>query len=453
MFGNKKTENIKKQDANKILSNKISTWENSNIKEDLNKAKNKNKKQDIEKQLNKNSTSSEIADFVIETIKEKKGYLTLDNSDLIYYEDSFYKDKKITKIKMNYIIRNIIDKLEIKTTKSFSIEIFEIIVEKINDKIELKKIKSFEKVKKDIDLNRDSEYILPSNEGIIFGTFDEIIGYEDAKQEVMEDLIFWIKFPDTYKKRNAKKNVGSLFYGISGTGKSATALAFKKELAKKGFDFDYVYIQTQELASGQVSESAGKIADFFSNIRKNKKAVLLLMDEIDYLCKKRNDQAFVTERTTEFLKQLGSNYDNSNFYIIGTTNKPESIDEAMLENVRLTRKYLFNVPNLEERKKFVEKFITNNDLNIKIETNEKDLIYVIAKNTENFTGAKFNELLVNCIHLLNRKEINEQKGIITMDELFDILANISPDRKITTQIKQLKRWNTKKKAHNFNNIA
>jgi len=408
-------------------------------------------KQISEKKLGNDSTPSDIANFVIKSVKKNNGNLTLSDNSLIYYDKSRIEDKKGTKIKINNIIRNIINELDIIAKKSFFTEVFEIMTEKIYEKIESKKVKSFEKAKKYVDLNKDenSEYILPSNEGIVFGTFDEIIGYDKVKQEVMEDLIFWIKFPDTYKRRNAKKNVGSLFYGISGTGKSATALAFKKELEKKGFDFDYVYVQTQELASGQISESAAKISDFISHIRKNKKPVLLLMDEIDYLCKRRNDQAFVTERTTEFLKQLGSNYDNNNFYIIGTTNKPETIDEAMLENVRLTRKYLFNVPNLDEREAFVEKFITNNDLNIEIKTNEEDLINIIAKNTENFTGAKFNELLVNCIHLLNRKELNEEESIIETNELFEILADIKPKREITKQIRALKQWNAQKKIDIF----
>ena len=407
--------------------------------QDLNEEKINTKNGD--KNLDYDLTSSIIADMVIEVIKNTNdtSNLTIDNNKLIYYDKTHYENKEKTKSRIESIIQVIMDKAKIEVKDVFIKEIVNTIKRRIYSEME-----SFEKIKKNIELDGDKnlEYIPHSNDGIIFGNFDEIIGYEKAKKEVMEDLTFWIKYPDEYKKRGLKRHIGSIFYGIGGTGKTVTALAFKDELTKKGFSVEYVYVKTQELSSGQVSESSRKISDFFINLRRSEKPILVLMDEIDFLCKKRNDQALSTERTTEFLRQLGG-FDNSKIYIIGTTNKPNTIDDAMLRTGRFSRKYLFDVPSFEERKEFVEKYLMNKDLNIEMKTSEEDMIEIIAKRTNYLTGSDFNQILEDCINLMMRKKESEEADIITINELHNIISENAPRRNIVVDVKGLRNWGKK----------
>lgn len=443
-----------KKDAvrNKNSINKIFANRKKEIESSISEKKN-------DKKFYYDLTSSFISNSVIEIIQgksnenngknneknnkennEKKGNLTIDdNDDLIYYDKSYYENAKNTKRRIEAIIQMFMDKAGIELKEVFVKEVFKIIKRKVYFEME-----SFEEIKKNIELSNDKSlvYIPHSNEGIIFGTFDEIIGYEKAKKEVMEDLTFWIKYPDEYKRRGLKRHIGSIFYGIGGTGKTITALAFKNELTKKGFDVEYIYVKTQELSSGQVAESSRKISDFFANLRRSEKPILVLMDEIDFLCKKRNDQALSTERTTELLRQLGG-FDNSKIYIIGTTNKPNTIDDAMLRTGRFSRKYLFDVPNLEERKEFIKKYLMNKDLNIETKISEEDMVEIIAKRTNYLTGSDFNQILEDCINLIIRKRENKESNIITIDELHGIISENAPRSNIKVEVTNLRSWGKK----------
>lgn len=408
-------------------------------------------------------TPSFIADAIIDIIQNKddensendknnennensnadEGNLTIDdNDDLIYYEKSYYEDAKRTKQRIEAIVQMFMDKAKIELKDAFIKDVLKIIKRRIYLEME-----PFEEIKKNVDSkgNKNIKYVPHSNEGIIFGNFDEIIGYEKAKQEVMEDLTFWIKYPNEYTKRGLKRHIGSVFYGIGGTGKTVTALAFKNELSKKGFDVEYVYVKTQELSSGQVSKSSEKISDFFANLRRSEKPILILMDEIDFLCKKRNDQALSTERTTEFLRQLGG-FDNSNIYIIGTTNKPDSIDDAMLRTGRFSRKYLFDVPDIGERVEFVKRYILNKDLNIELKTSETNMAEIIGKRTNFFTGSDFNQILEDCINLMMRRKENKKEEIITIDDLYTIIHENAPRSNIGIEVKNLRKWGKKVKT-------
>jgi len=449
----------KKAAATKSSINKIFTDKKKEIENSVDNEKNKEK-------FYYDLTPSFVANSIIEIIKndddkkdkknekdkkdEKGGNLTIDdNDDLIYYENLQYENAKDTKRRIEAIIQMFMDRAQVELKETFVKEVFKIIKRKIYFEM-----KSFEEVKKSakLDTDKNFKYVPYDNDGIIFGNFDEIIGYEKAKKEVMEDLTFWIKYPNEYKKRGLKRHIGSVFYGTGGTGKTVTALAFKNELIKKGFNIECVYVKTQELSSGQVSKSSEKIANFFINLRRSKNPILILMDEIDFLCKKRNDQALSTERTTEFLRQLGG-FDNSNIYIIGTTNKPESIDEAMLRTGRFSRKYLFDVPNLEEREEFIKKYIMDKDLNLEIKTTKEDMTKVIAKRTNYLTGSDFNQILEDCINLLMRKKENNDEDIITIDELHNIISENAPRNNITIEIKRLRNWGKKRqlKLKNSNN--
>jgi len=151
--------------------------------------------------------------------------------------------------------------------------------------------------------------------------WDDIAGLDQAKAVLKEALVY----PTLYPDMNIVPWKGILFYGSGGTGKTALARAVATELNSY-----FLSISSSDLVSKWHGESEKLIAELFDLARSNKPSVIFI-DEIDSLCSSRGDEDVTNARiVTQFLKEMdGIGKNNTDVTIIGATNRPWVIDDAI----------------------------------------------------------------------------------------------------------------------------
>lgn len=168
--------------------------------------------------------------------------------------------------------------------------------------------------------------------------FKQIIGHEQAKLEIKENLIEPLNSPDIHKKFNIQISKGILMYGPPGTGKTTFAKAVANEI-----DAQFIHIQSNEVLDKYVGESEKKLKSIFEEAEKQRS--IILFDEFDQIAS-IEQTTDVSKRLIAQLKELIDGFSSSeNIFILAATNYPELIEFGLRR--RLTPIYL-GLPNEEE---------------------------------------------------------------------------------------------------------
>lgn len=212
-------------------------------------------------------------------------------------------------------------------------------------------------------------------------SFHDIAGHELAKRILKEAVILPQKFPQLFiGQRNSLANShphnflassqrhccfyvrsgkrkpwkALLLYGPPGTGKTQLAKAVASESGAKFFA-----ISSADVMSSLVGGSEKKIRDFFTEIRKSPSQVIVFIDEIDSLCRKRSESEdeHIRRVKTELLRQIdGVQTQNANYFLLAATNCPWEIDPAFLR--RFQKRIYIGLPGLEEREALFQLHLT-----------------------------------------------------------------------------------------------
>ncbi len=211
-------------------------------------------------------------------------------------------------------------------------------------------------------------------------TFDDIAGLEEAKQEIME-IVKFLKNPDKFKKIGAKMPKGVILAGPPGTGKTLLAKAVAGEA-----EVPFFSTSASEFIEMFVGVGASRIRDLFSKA-KQKAPSIIFIDEIDSIGKSRGkSQYFQTNDEREgTLNQLLAELDgfdaNTGVIVLAATNRPDTIDSALLRPGRFDRRINMELPSRTEREAIFEVHTrpvqTTDDLDIKS----------LAMQTPGFSGA------------------------------------------------------------------
>lgn len=184
---------------------------------------------------------------------------------------------------------------------------------------------------------------------ICFGDgFNSVAGLDDIKRSLRRDFIDIVTHPDIASQyRILPPNM--LFYGPPGTGKTFITQKLAEEC-----QMDFFSIKPSDLGSIWIHGSQGLIKDLFneasSRAQRNKRGCLLLVDEIDALCGKRegdNNESRAGE-VAEWLTQLNDCVEKR-VYVIGTTNCIDRIDKAVLRHGRIDYVMYIGMPDMECR--------------------------------------------------------------------------------------------------------
>lgn len=178
-------------------------------------------------------------------------------------------------------------------------------------------------------------------------TFADVAGQDEAK-EALTEIVDFLHNPDKYSKIGAKLPKGALLVGPPGTGKTLLAKAVAGEAHVPFFS-----ISGSDFVEMFVGMGAAKVRDLFKQA--NEKApCIIFIDEIDTIGKKRDNGGIGgNDEREQTLNQLLAEMDGfdakKGVVILGATNRPESLDPALLRPGRFDRRVPVQLPDLQGR--------------------------------------------------------------------------------------------------------
>lgn len=182
-----------------------------------------------------------------------------------------------------------------------------------------------------------------STEGI---KFTDVAGEDEAKENLTE-IVEYLHNPEKYKEIGASMPKGILLVGPPGTGKTMLAKAVAGEA-----NVPFFSISGSEFVEMFVGMGASKVRDLFSQA-KEKAPCIVFIDEIDAIGKKRDGQIGGNDEREQTLNQLLTEMDgfeeNTGVIILAATNRPESLDPALLRPGRFDRRVPVELPDLKGR--------------------------------------------------------------------------------------------------------
>jgi transitional endoplasmic reticulum ATPase len=242
--------------------------------------------------------------------------------------------------------------------------------------------------------------------------WDDIGGLEEAKRELKEAVELPLKKPELFEKMGIRPVKGILLYGPPGTGKTLLAKAVATES-----EANFIAINGPSVLSKWVGESERTIRELFRKARQASPCVVFI-DEIDAIAHKRSggELSHVTERIVDtLLTELDGLVSLKNVVVIGATNRPDMIDEALLRAGRFDKVIEIGMPDEKARLQI-----------LKIHTKKMPLKGVkleeLAKKTEGFSGAD----LENLCREAGMMAIREGKDHVTMKHFEKALETVKP---------------------------
>lgn len=258
-------------------------------------------------------------------------------------------------------------------------------------------------------------------------TFKDVAGCDEEKAE-LEELVEFLKNPESFTELGARIPRGVLLVGPPGTGKTLLARAVAGEagapfLSISGSDFVEMY----------VGVGASRVRDLFEQAKKKAPAIVFI-DEIDAVGRHRgagtgggNDEREQT--LNQLLVEMDGFGTNSGIIVIAATNRPDVLDPALLRPGRFDRQITVNRPDAQGREDILKVHSRNKPLGPDVNLKE------IAKDTIGFTGADLENLLNEAALLAVRRK----KKALTMQEISDATSRVE--------------MGTEKKSHKYSEKA
>lgn len=229
-------------------------------------------------------------------------------------------------------------------------------------------------------------------------TFADVAGQDEAK-ETLKEIVDFLHNPKKYIEIGASLPKGALLVGPPGTGKTLIARAVAGE-AKVPF----FAISGSEFVQMFVGMGAAKVRDLFKQA--NEKApCIIFIDEIDAIGKRRDNGFSGNDEREQTLNQLLTEMDGfdgrKGVVILAATNRPETLDKALLRPGRFDRRIQMELPDLEGRKAILTVHLAH----VKHENIDLD---IVARATAGTSGAELanivNEAALRAVRM-GRREV------------------------------------------------
>ena len=242
-------------------------------------------------------------------------------------------------------------------------------------------------------------------------TFSDVAGQEEAK-EGLREIVDFLHSPAKYAAIGASLPKGALLVGPPGTGKTLIARAVAGEARVPFFS-----ISGSDFVQMFVGMGAAKVRDLFQQA-KEKAPCIIFIDEIDAVGKKRNSGPMGgNDEREQTLNQLLTEMDGfdgkKGVVILAATNRPESLDSALLRPGRFDRRIIMNLPDLEGRKAILSVHLD------KVKHGKIDL-ELIARATAGSSGAE----LANVVNEAALRAVRTGKSEITTNDLEESVETI-----------------------------
>lgn len=242
-------------------------------------------------------------------------------------------------------------------------------------------------------------------------TFSDVAGQEEAK-EGLREIVDFLHNPAKYTAIGASLPKGALLVGPPGTGKTLIARAVAGEAKVPFFS-----ISGSDFVQMFVGMGAAKVRDLFQQA-KEKAPCIIFIDEIDAIGKKRNSGPMgVNDEREQTLNQLLTEMDGfdgqKGVVILAATNRPDSLDSALLRPGRFDRRIIMNLPDLEGRKAI---------LNVHLKKIRHDVIDLdlVGRATAGSSGAE----LANIVNEAALRAVRMGKALVSTEDLEESIETV-----------------------------
>lgn len=247
----------------------------------------------------------------------------------------------------------------------------------------------------------NAKIYVKSSEGI---RFDDVAGEDEAKENLAE-IVEYLHDPSKYREIGASMPKGVLLVGPPGTGKTMLAKAVAGES-----NVPFFSMSGSEFVEMFVGMGASKVRDLFKQA-KEKAPCIVFIDEIDAIGQKRDGRVMGNDEREQTLNQLLTEMDgfeeNNGVILLAATNRPESLDPALLRPGRFDRRVPVELPDLKGREDILK-------VHAKKVRMDKHVDYQkIARMASGASGAE----LANIVNEAALRAVRDNRHRVTQEDL------------------------------------
>lgn len=252
-------------------------------------------------------------------------------------------------------------------------------------------------------------------------TYDQVGGLEKQIQELKEAVVYPLMSPtrERIQKLGIQPPKGVLLYGPPGTGKTMLARA-----CAASTNSTFLRLAGPQLVQMFVGEGSRLVRNAFE-LARNKAPSIIFIDEIDAIGSKRTSgnglqgEREVQRTMLELLNQLDGFSSLDNVKVICATNRPDTLDPALMRSGRLDRKIELPLPNEEARVQILQIHSK------KMRTSDSVNFTELARSTEDFNGAMLKAVCVEAGMVALRRNATE----ISHNDFVDGIAQVQAKKK------------------------
>ncbi|MBO4992017.1 MAG: ATP-dependent zinc metalloprotease FtsH [Firmicutes bacterium] len=244
-------------------------------------------------------------------------------------------------------------------------------------------------------------------------TFADVAGQDEAK-EALTEIVDFLHNPDRYKEVGAKMPKGALLVGPPGTGKTLLAKAVAGEAKVPFFS-----VSGSEFVEMFVGMGAARVRDLFDQAEK-KAPCIIFIDEIDTIGKKRDSGQGIggNDEREQTLNQLLTEMDGfdvgKGIVVLAASNRPETLDKALLRPGRFDRRIPVELPDLKGREAILKVHAQNVKYDPQIDFN------AIARATAGASGAE----LANIINEAALRAVRDHRTQVSQADLEESVETV-----------------------------
>lgn len=242
--------------------------------------------------------------------------------------------------------------------------------------------------------------------------FSDVAGQDEAKEALLE-MVDFLKNPKKYEKIGAQMPKGALLVGPPGTGKTLLAKAVAGEAGVPFFS-----ISGSEFVEMFVGRGAARVRDLFKQARE-KAPCIVFIDEIDTIGKKRDGSGYSgNDEREQTLNQLLAEMDgfdgSKGVVILAATNRPESLDPALLRPGRFDRRIPVDLPDLQGREAILRVHAKDVKIGSNIDFN------AVARATAGASGAE----LANIVNEAALLAVKDNRSVVSQTDFDEAVETI-----------------------------
>ena len=273
---------------------------------------------------------------------------------------------------------------------------------------------------------------------IVDVTYEDIGGLKEEVKKVREMIEIPLKRPELFKRLGISPPKGVLVHGPPGTGKTLLAKAVANES-----NAHFIAINGPEIMSKYVGGSEEKLRELFEEAEENAPSIIFI-DEIDAIAPKREEVTGEVERRTvaQLLTLMDGLKSRGQVVVIGATNRPDALDQAIRRPGRFDREIEIGVPDKDGRREVLQIHTRGMPLDDKVDLDE------IAEITHGFVGADLEALCKEAAMRVLRRILPDIKGdeeipketlkkmIVTKSDFKEAMKEVQPSalREILVQV-------------------